>query len=52
MNGIVIDIDPVIFHIGMFPFRWYALFTIIAAGTAWWVGPGNSLVEIDCIAYI
>lgn len=38
MNGIVIDIDPVIFHIGMFPFRWYALFTIIAAGTAWWVG--------------
>lgn len=38
MNGIVIDIDPVIFHIGHFPFRWYALFTIIAAGTAWWVG--------------
>lgn len=38
MNGIVIDIDPVIFHIGHFPFRWYALFTIIAAGTAWWLG--------------
>lgn len=38
MNGIVIDIDPVIIHVGMFPFRWYALFTIIAAGTAWWFG--------------
>lgn len=38
MNGIVIDIDPVFFHIGHFPFRWYALFTIIAAGTAWWIG--------------
>lgn len=38
LNGIVIDIDPVIFQIGMFPFRWFALFTIIAAGTAWWVG--------------
>lgn len=38
MNAIVIDIDPVIFHVGHFPFRWYALFTIIAAGTAWWLG--------------
>lgn len=38
MNGIVIDIDPVIFHLGSFPFRWYGLFTIIAAGTAWWLG--------------
>lgn len=38
MNGIVIDIDSVIFHVGPFPFRWFALFVIIAAGIAWWVG--------------
>lgn len=38
MNGIVIDVDPVIFHVGHFAFRWYALFTIIAAGAAWWLG--------------
>lgn len=38
MNGIIIDIDPVIVHIGVFPLRWYAVLTILAAGTAWWVG--------------
>lgn len=38
MNGIVIDLDPVAVHVGMFAIRWFAIFTIIAAGAAWWLG--------------
>ncbi|HVA87364.1 MAG TPA: prolipoprotein diacylglyceryl transferase [Candidatus Saccharimonadales bacterium] len=38
MNGIVIGVDPVMVHLGMFALRWYTVFTLIAAGTAWWLG--------------
>lgn len=38
VNGIVIDLDPVAVHVGMFAIRWFAIFTIIAAGAAWWLG--------------
>ena len=38
MNGFVIDVDPVIFHLGMFPVRWFTLFTVIAVTAAWWIG--------------
>ena len=38
MNGIVINVDPVIAHLGPFTLRWYSLFFAIAVFAGIWLG--------------
>jgi phosphatidylglycerol:prolipoprotein diacylglycerol transferase len=38
LNGIVIDIDPTIFHWGHFGLRWYGLFIVLAIFAGSWLG--------------
>jgi phosphatidylglycerol:prolipoprotein diacylglycerol transferase len=38
LNGIVIDVDPVILQAGPFALRWYGLFVALAIAAGWWLG--------------
>ena len=38
MNGITIDVDPVLFHLGHFAVRWFSLLVVLAVAGAWLLG--------------
>jgi len=42
MNGIVIDIDPVLLRLGHFELRWYGVILLVAIATAVWLAARQS----------
>lgn len=38
MNGITIDLDPVLFHVGHFALRWFSILVVLAVAAAWLLG--------------
>jgi phosphatidylglycerol:prolipoprotein diacylglycerol transferase len=38
VNGITIDVDPVLFHLGHFALRWFSLLVVLAVAGAWLLG--------------
>lgn len=38
MNGITIDLDPVLFHLGHVAVRWFSILVVVAVAAAWLLG--------------
>lgn len=43
MNGLVISLDPVLVHVGLFMLRYYSLFFALAIVAAVWLGQREAL---------